>query len=236
MLKQLARKILGLVPKGTVVPVMSGPLRGSKWVVGAGTNGCWIGTYEKHKQSVFLNVVHQGGTVFDVGANVGFYTLLSSKLVGETGSVHSFEPYPDNIDSLNRHITLNNCKNVVVHPQAVGQQSGKSRFSAGGCAETGKLDANGEIEVEVLGIDEEILSGNLPVPNAIKIDVEGAEVNVLLGARQLLLRHRPVLLVAIHGTNILREIRPLLEGFQYELDVQTSGDPGLYELFARPIP
>ncbi len=64
------------------------------------------------KQKTFINEIKEGYVVFDIGAHVGFYTLLSSQLVGEQGQVVSFEPFPPNLSYLKRHIQLNKLKNV----------------------------------------------------------------------------------------------------------------------------
>ena len=74
---KVIRLPLRTVPPGTVVPILTGRLRGRKWIVGSGDHSCWIGSYELEKQRAFAQVVHPGETVFDLGANVGFYTLLA---------------------------------------------------------------------------------------------------------------------------------------------------------------
>lgn len=65
-----------------VVPVLQGSLRGRKWIVGSSNHGCWLGSYEWKKQRLFTRTVSSGDVVFDIGAHVGFYTLLASVLVG----------------------------------------------------------------------------------------------------------------------------------------------------------
>lgn len=79
---KLLRLSLRLVPPGTIVPILSGGLRGKKWIVGSSIHGCWLGTYEYEKQVIFSNSVSPKSTGFDIGGNVGFYTLLASKRVG----------------------------------------------------------------------------------------------------------------------------------------------------------
>lgn len=234
MIKTIARQLIRLIPTGTVLPILTGPSRGARWTVGSGTHGCWLGTYERKKQDVFVDAIAAGATVFDVGANVGFYTVLAARRVGEEGTVHCFEPFPENLQTLRRHIDLNHCQNVTVHEVAVSDTSGMCRFAAGDCPETGKLDEEGDVEVQVIRIDEETSSGRLPCPDVIKIDVEGAEGNVLLGAKDTLLSHKPILLVAIHGSSVLREVQAILEECRYEVDVESSDDAGMYEVYAQP--
>lgn len=107
VLGRVLRAPLRLIPPGTVLPVLQGRLRGARWIVGAGTHGCWLGSYEYGKRRLFERLVRPGQVVWDVGANAGFYTLLASRLVGSTGSVVAIEPLPRNLSYLRRHLELN---------------------------------------------------------------------------------------------------------------------------------
>jgi hypothetical protein len=117
---QALRLPLRLVPRGAVVPIIQGPLRGRRWVVGSSNHGCWLGSYELAKQRTIIDLVRPGWTCWDVVANVGFYTLLFSQLVGPRGRVVAFEPAPANIPQLERHIRINGCANVDLVKTAVG--------------------------------------------------------------------------------------------------------------------
>src|SRR3712207_2948944 len=90
MLGWLLRTPLRLVPKHWQMFVMQGPIRGYRWVVGSANHGCWLGSYEAEKQAIFCRLVKRGAVVFDVGANVGFYTLLAAEMVGHSGTVCAF--------------------------------------------------------------------------------------------------------------------------------------------------
>jgi hypothetical protein len=79
---RLLRAPLELLPKGLTVRVLQGPARGMKWVVGSGTHGCWLGSYEYSKQRLLRRLIRPGDVVYDVGANVGFYTLLLLRELG----------------------------------------------------------------------------------------------------------------------------------------------------------
>ena len=91
---KVIRLPLRCLPPRLVVPILTGRLRGRKWIVGSGVHSCWIGSYELEKQLAFARVTPFGGTVLDLGANVGFYTVLAAELVGPSGRVHAFEPVP----------------------------------------------------------------------------------------------------------------------------------------------
>src|SRR3989454_7017615 len=88
---------LRFVPRELAVPIRQGALRGKRWVVGSSTHGCWLGSYEYTKRKLFESYVIAGDVVYDIGANVGFYTLLASVLVGRGGQVVAIEPLPRNI-------------------------------------------------------------------------------------------------------------------------------------------
>jgi hypothetical protein len=89
---------LRLIPRSLVVPILQGPLRGARWIVGSATHGCWLGCYERAKQQGFVRILAPGQVVYDLGANVGFYTLLAARRVGPTGEVHAFEPGAENLE------------------------------------------------------------------------------------------------------------------------------------------
>jgi FkbM family methyltransferase len=133
------RTPLRLLPTDLVVPVLQGPLRGARWIVGSATHGCCVGSYETTKQRACLRHLRQGLTAYDVGANAGFYTLLFSRLVGERGAVHAFEPLGRNIEYLERHVALNRAANVRIHPVAVGRSRGTAAFEPAPHASMGRV-------------------------------------------------------------------------------------------------
>src|ERR1035438_590714 len=72
---------LSLIPCGTQMPILQGPLYGKRWIVGSSNHGCWLGSYEYPKQKAISAAIKRGDVVYDLGANVGFYSLLASVLV-----------------------------------------------------------------------------------------------------------------------------------------------------------
>lgn len=240
IIHQLIRLPLKLIPKGWAIPILSGPLRGAKWIKGAGTNGCWIGTYEKDRQIRLLEVLNKGDCFLDIGANVGFYTLLAARLVGENGSVHSFEPVPENQAYIQKHISLNRVKNISLHFFALSDGVSRTmKFSRSTNASSGHLDEDqmeGEyIVVQVSSLDTLWEADSFARPAVLKIDVEGAEYDVLSGGEKMILECHPVILFAGHGTAVQERCTELLSGYGYRLQIDRDGSlDGMYETTAWP--
>jgi FkbM family methyltransferase len=214
---RILRAPLRLIPRNAVLPILQGPLRGRLWTVGSATHGCWLGSYEFAKQRLFSKAVAPGDVVFDVGANVGFYTLLAAIRAGSAGRVYAFEPLPRNLEFLRRNLALNRIGNVTVLEAAVATLPGVVTFDVGGGPCLGRVDAAGTLAVRAVGIDALVSSEALPPPSVIKMDIEGGEVAALEGARNTLALHQPRIFLATHGTTAHRACCSLLESVGYEL-------------------
>ncbi len=215
-LGKLLRLPLKLIPEQTVLPIMQGVLKGKKWVKGSSINGCWLGTYEADKQIMFQNYIKPGLIVYDIGANAGFYTLLTSVLTGNTGKVFAFEPVPKNCEYVKRHIKLNNLTNVTIIEKAVSDKSEKLKFSLSTNPSMGHLSDSGEIEVETISLDQFVENGN-PKPDLIKMDIEGAELRALKGALKTLKGNKPVIFLATHNKEFHLGCIDLLKSIGYKL-------------------
>lgn len=207
------------------LPIIGGALRGRWWRPASRGKILRIlnGTYEREQTALFQQLLRPGATVLDVGANVGYYTLLASVLAGDAGRVHAFEPEPKNAGFLRDHVRINRRRNVTVQQAAVSDRAGTARFDFGGGSGTGHLADTGAIEVRTLRLDDYCAEHGL-APSAIKIDVEGAEVSVLEGARETLARHRPILFLSTHGAEVHRACLAFLRGLDYELKPILGGD------------
>ena len=128
----------------------------------------------------------EGATVFDIGANVGCYTLLFARWVGGTGRVYAFEPAAASRAGLERHLSINGLAGrVTVRPEAVSDRSGTATFLDAGTHGDNRLVPGGTADttsVPSVSIDE-FCAANGIVPDIIKIDIEGAELAALRGAR-----------------------------------------------------
>jgi FkbM family methyltransferase len=137
-----------------------------------------------------------GMKVFDIGANIGLYSILAQGLVGSSGQIWAFEPSFNTYEKLLRNLELNNC--LSVHPVQLAlsdepETRGSLRADAGygdmyrylASAATDGVDPQGEL-VPVTTLDEHVKRAGLPCPDFIKVDVEGGEYRVFLGAREVL--------------------------------------------------
>lgn len=241
MLSKLIRLPLKAIPNNAVIPVLSGAACGIRWIAGSATHGCWLGTYERNRQRRLKQVLHCGDCFLDIGANVGFYSLLAGRLVGELGHVHSFEPLPRNLAYLNRHVDLNRLRNLTVHPLALSEGPERTMsFAKSINPSSGHLlaerSAETSIEVSVKSLDMLWKENVFLTPSVIKIDVEGAEASVLRGGEEMLRTCRPVILLAGHGTDMQERCCNLLVQWGYQIHLDRNGfDDGMYESTAFPV-
>jgi FkbM family methyltransferase len=215
ILGKILRSPLQLIPPRTVLPILQGKLRGKKWIVGSGQHGAWLGSYEYKKQILFQQIVQDGSVVYDLGSNSGFYTILGSVLVGKLGKVVSFEPHPRNLGYLREHLQLNHLQNVTVIDAAVSDCSGFMQFSGDGFI--GHISDQGELQVKTVSLDELIDTNQIPPPDFMKIDIEGAEMLALLGAKSILSKAHPTILLATHGSEVHKDCCQFLDSLGYSL-------------------
>jgi FkbM family methyltransferase len=195
-LGRVLRWPLGYIPPETQLRVLSGPSRGHKWIAGAGVHGYWLGWYELERQREICRLLKRGDTAYDVGAHVGFFTLLMARLVGAEGHVHAFEPDARNLDFLARHVQMNGYRaNVTIHSAAVSDHTGSGSYTPGPNSSTGRL-APGGMPVQVVALDD--VTPCSGYPSLIKVDVEGHEVNVLRGMERIRQASRPHVIVEWH--------------------------------------
>lgn len=155
----------------------------------------WIrrhATWEADVIRLLRSVVRPGMTVVDVGANVGFHTVLLSRLVGPAGRVHAFEPLPETIGMLRANLWRHGCANTVVHPMAVSDQAGVVELEIDPEGGSGTHIGAGDLRVRCTTLDEALADTRVDV---LKVDVEGAEPMVLRGAAALIARSPKLLAV-----------------------------------------
>lgn len=156
----------------------------------------YFGIFERDETKCLKSILREGGVVFDIGANIGYFTLLARSIVGASGEVHAFEPVPSNFYKLAKAIEANRLTNVFLNQMAVSHASGKTIIYTSGvpgeCGWASMLQPSlGEsFEAQMIGIDEYVATYKLDTIDFIKIDVEGAEMRVLKGMEKLLATNR----------------------------------------------
>lgn len=204
--------------------IQSGAGKGLRFNAGNANAGYVLGTSEPDTQAILQRLIQPGMVVYDIGANVGYLSMIAARLTGPTGKVICFEPLPANAKRLEHNAALNEFGQVLVRNEAMGRTVGSATFLVsdtptwGKLASVGALSSEvGRIEVPVQTVDAAVFDQNLPRPDLIKIDVEGAEVDVLAGAARTLREIRPLLLIELHGTN--GPVAQSLEEADYQAEV-----------------
>ncbi len=157
--------------------------------------------YEPNQTKIVKKYVHEGDVVIDVGAHVGYYTLLMAQLVGKNGKVYSFEPDPVNFELLKKSVEINGFENVVLIQKAVSDTTEKIKLFLGDNDSAinriydAKLgDAKKSIDVESVTIDE-YFKENDKLFNFIKIDSEGSEAKIINGMEKFLTKNRKLIMM-----------------------------------------
>jgi FkbM family methyltransferase len=178
------------------------------------------GTWEPEETRLFRSKCRTGDTVIDVGANIGWYTIIASKLVGKNGSVIAFEPDPENYEFLKRNILANECDNVILEPKALSNVNGTLTLYLDD-ENKGKHSIvfdqkGGAIQIEAIKLDD-YLENRLKQVDFVKIDVEGAEPMVLEGMKRTIASHPSIRLVVEFSPERVvatgQQPKPYLEGF-----------------------
>jgi len=191
------------------------------------------GIAEPAVQETFAELLAPGMTMYDVGANIGFFTLIAAHCVGPDGRVIAIEPLPGHVRWLRHNAALNGLQQVEIIQAAAGATSGRTAFASRDAPVWGQVSATGELEVELIALDDRIESGALPVPDVVKLDVEGGEVDALAGLEQTLARHRPTLIVEVLQT--LAAVTAALTAAGYAIERLGRPEPDENaHLIARP--
>jgi len=194
----------------------------------------WLGTYEPELQSALSEFLKPGMTVYDVGANIGYVSLMMAHQSGVTGKVFAFEALPANIERIQKNVALNKLSNVTIISGAVLDKSGSVTFyvhdsvgmgKAAGSAGRREEQYKGEITVPGLSLDEFVYTQGNPVPDAVKMDIEGGEVLALPGMRRILREAHPLMFLELHGPESEKVAWEELTAAGYTLYSMESGYP-----------
>ena len=181
----------------------------------------------------------KGDIVVDVGAAFGLYTIPSSKQVGQNGKVFAIEAHPDNYEVLKRNVKLNNLSNVTCLNYAVYSTKTKVKIYTNYTIMSERVISGEEEKAKEVSADtlDNILKLNkIPAEqvNWIKIDVEGAELEVLKGAHNILSNSKEIAIsVEIHGKNNYQPVIDLLNLYNFKIIFQKNYDWGDSQVIAR---
>jgi len=186
----------------------------------------------EHGFMQFLELIPPGSTILDIGANIGITSVpIAKKFPGAT--LHSFEPMPANVTALKRVINYYKLKNVVVHEIALGSENGilklvmpiiKGVKMQGLChayveGEDEEWNRGEIVQVPVKRLDDIEALQKAEKISAIKIDVENFEYQVLMGARDILAKHQPVIYCELWANEVRDQVIDYLKQFGYAIKV-----------------
>jgi FkbM family methyltransferase len=163
-----------------------------------------LGTYEPEVSSLIQSHLGGGETVLDIGANIGYFSLLMAHMVGPTGRVIAFEPFPPVYAMLCENLQLNNLYWVQAERMAVADREGEMRIQSepdNPLSSTVRLSESGDLTVSLISLDHYAQTAGLTRVDFAKIDVEGAEDSVVRGVTKTLETFHPVVLVEIHSND-----------------------------------
>ena len=215
--------------------IESGPAKGLWFEVNPRTGQDYIrGDAEKPVQETLNRDLRAGMIFYDLGANIGLFSLLAARLVGPEGKVFSFEPDSAVANRLRRNIARNQFSNVSVIEAGIWSSSCEKHFAPADSASpdrgTGTFVtsvADPGDSIKCISLDD--FARTAPPPDLIKCDVEGAEVEAMRGAQDLIKRHRPRIVCEMHSAENEHDFRQILKEHNYDFSVVDH-----HHLFASP--
>lgn len=200
-----------------------------------------FGSSERPVQEALTQQLHHGDVFYDVGANVGFFSLIAAKRVGSAGCVYSFEPVAENVESIRDNAKINQLENISSFEVAVGQTNGTdelllTEWDGGATLSTSVVkpsEPSSRRNVRVVALDDFIQEERLRIPTVVKIDVEGLELDVIQGMARTISKSKPVLLFEIDDGNLdsfcrrWQELDQLITSFGYRIIHLEESYPGM---------
>lgn len=163
-------------------------------------------THEPLTTRLTTKELRNGMVCVDIGSNIGYYALLESKIVGKNGKVFAIEPSPENFNYLNNNLKLQNSSNTETHQIAIGNQEGTVKLTVGNKSNHSKVVTENQtipnglevISVPIKKLDTFIQEQNISKIDFVRMDVEGFELNVIEGMKNVLRKLRPMIQVEVH--------------------------------------
>jgi FkbM family methyltransferase len=170
----------------------------------------WYGFYEKESIQTWEKLIVKDSVVIDIGANIGYYTLIAAhKAIN--GSVHSFEPVPTSFQALQKNISLNNLSNVIANPCGVSNVQSLEKYYVSSIDNSGMSgmrpaeNFSGLVEtINTITIDDYSSEHELRRIDFIKIDIEGNELNALMGMKKVLQKFKPIIFIELVQEHLVK--------------------------------
>jgi FkbM family methyltransferase len=159
-----------------------------------------LGRYDEYLRRWLIEFLRPGMNVLDVGAHVGYFSLIAARQVGPTGKIWAFEPVPENYRLLHKNISRNGYTNVMAVPQGISNRKGPlslylSGIVSGAHSVVRDQGSRAQVIVQATTLDEFLANAGWPHVDLVKMDIQGAEMMALQGASQFLARNRPLKLI-----------------------------------------
>ncbi len=224
-------------PQGsTEVTIAAGPAAGSQMYLNLQSEkDYWLGTYEIDLSKALVDLGKPGMVAYDLGANIGYISLIMAIIVGARGQVFAFEALPENLERLKHNIAINDLGDRVrIIPKAVCDQNEELTFLVGPSGGTGKATGSAgridlvyseQIKVSGVTLDTFIFEQDHPEPDLIKLDIEGGEVLALPKMQGTLSRSKPIVLMELHGPEAIDVAWDILRAHRYRICRMTNGYP-----------
>jgi FkbM family methyltransferase len=223
-LLNLIRKIIRFYFQQKPSRILNGIGKGLKWYPNSSLLAFWLGRFERLKQEAMALAFKPNQCVYDLGANVGFYSLIAARSVGNSGLVIAFEPDPRNLVWLEKHKNLNGFTNLQILPYAVGNIEGHGGFVMDLHPCLSHLSDTTDCEkVQIRKIDNMIAEEIIPPADIMKIDIEGGAYNGVLGAEKMIRSRHPLIFLAIDTSQDL-VCMDLLKSWGYKFEPISSGE------------
>jgi len=222
--KQTLRQLNHLLPRRPMpVTIRSGGAKGLRIVIDVRYEKfLWRGEHEPHLAQALAETLQLGDVFWDVGAHIGYFATQAARLVGSGGHVVAFEPMSETAARLARGVALNGFTNVVIVGEAIAAETGTRSLRSGRSSAAASLQrstTHSDHQTVTVGTLDGYLSRH-PIPNLVKVDVEGYETEVLRGGGELIAMRRTAFLVEFTNEELRQEALELLRGY----DVAHVGD------------
>jgi FkbM family methyltransferase len=239
--KPIRTALNAAAPDGyTLVEIASGPAKGFSMGLDLhAEKDYWLGTYEPDLRDTAQKLIQPGDVIYDVGANIGYISLLCASLSGPHGRVFSFEALPANIGRLTANVKINHLESriAIIHA-AVTDHKGPVTFYTHRSGAMGKAEGSAgrdeeyrdSITVDGIALDDFMAANQNRGPELIKMDIEGGEGNALRGSVQLISAHKPTFLVELHGEVAASQVWDILSQNDYQIHTLQNGYPRINSL------